>query len=72
MTEKGSDAQLAEVGSLARAALPAEAEEAAIEAEEERVVQAEAEDDPGESYPDPDEPPPADEVHGEYDPLPPE
>lgn len=73
MTEKGSDELLAEIGSLARAALPVEADQAALDAEEERVqVVTPSRREAGDDHPDPDEAPPADEEHDEFDPLPPE
>lgn len=74
MAEKGSDqmfAELADTGSLDTAV---KADDQA-RAEEEARVSGEplpvVDDEPGEQYPDPDEPPPPGEPHDEFDPLPP-
>ena len=72
MTEKGSDELLAELGDPEQVMAQAEATEAALAAEEELVSSTAPLDDGDEDYPDPDEAPPADEPHDEFDPLPPE
>ena len=70
MTEPGSDELLAQVGDPAQVYGLADAEQRALDAEEDRVLATEPEDDPGTQYPDPDETPDGDAE--EYDPMPPE
>lgn len=69
MTEKGSDELLAELGDPEQRLA---AEQAELVAEERRVREAPAADDPGRPYPNPDEPPPGGQDHPEFDPLPPQ
>jgi hypothetical protein len=72
MTEIGSDEQFAEVADVSAINSALRAEWWARLAEEWRSTTAhEAEDEPGEDFPDPDEAPPGDEDHPEFDPLPP-
>lgn len=72
MTEPGSDELLSALGDSAQVGAGVRAQETSSAAEEERLrATSPAEDEPGEAYPDPDQGPPPDESHDEYDPLPP-
>ena len=64
MTEKGSDELLAELGGD-DLNFRVDADQEALDAEEDRVLAAEPEDDPGRTYSTPDETP--DGEHEEYD-----
>lgn len=72
MAEKGSDDLLREAADWPSTIVGVSEEEARNAAEEERIdmLPPEDVDEPGEEYPAPD-PPPMDEAHDEYDPLPP-
>jgi hypothetical protein len=72
MTEEiGSDAQLAAVADVSTLEDGVKEEQRANSEEESRLAAASpADDEPGEDFPEP-EPPPHDEPHSEYDPMPP-
>jgi hypothetical protein len=73
VSELGSDRQLHEVADTSAVNAPVRREQLRNFVEEWRTRSApQAEDEPGVDYPDPDEAPPADEPHDEFDPLPPE
>lgn len=70
MTEPGSDLRLAAIADPEQIEDLVRAEHERTHAEEARLTGA-REEDPGRDYPDPDETPPMDEAHEEWDPLPP-
>lgn len=72
MTETGSDerfASYADIGAIGRGYRH---ERLRTLLEEWRLRNYPPEDDPGEDHPDPDQAPPADQEHPEYDPTPPQ
>jgi hypothetical protein len=72
MSEQGSDAQFADLADTDAMLDAVQADDAARAAEEQRVsTQTDTLEEPGDQYPDPDQAPPPDEPHDEYDPTPP-
>lgn len=72
-TEPGSDELFAALADTSEIGRRARRQRAAQLLEEWRVRNSRlAGDEPGSDYPDEDRPPPADQVHDEYDPTPPQ